>query len=365
MLSHEMQFPRCAGEVKHMSKRKRPLNDGSLALKRVYEVEYGEEQDTSPLRSGRLKLLPRPEPEQEHQEQAQDSDATSNLYDPSIDTTHWLREHTASPTFNAAPITDKLDDAPLTAHPAGMGEHARAVRMVPTVGARVRTGLRRSTLLVLLAVSVAGALIASGYLLATTPWLGNLTGSVPPPVVNEAPPVTDSAPLQPPGQSDAKDDQLSHSDLPAPQPPSTVDKATRDRALEAYKQGDYAQSVRLFENYVLVSGDDAEAYYHLGMAYMALTGQEHSMQDSELAFRTSISLQSDWAAPYQGLAENLMRRGLYEQAIAPAQKATQLAPAATEVWLTLGRAYQGAGQEAEATRAFAQASYLAPVPPLP
>ncbi len=349
-----------------MSKKKRPMNDGSLALDRAYEVEHEEELETSPLRSGRLKLVPRPAPEQEQeQEQEQDAEATSNLYDPSIDTTPRLREHTAAPASNGAPITDKLDDAPLSAHPAGMGEHARAVRMVPTVGARVRTGLRRSTLLVLLAVTVAGALVASGYLLATTPWLGNLTGSAPPAVENEAPPSTNSAPMQPPGQTAAKDDQLLHSDLPAPQPPTTANRAARDRALEAYKEGAYALAVQLFESYVLVSGDDAEAYYHLGMSYMALAGREHSMSDAELAFRTSISLQPDWAAPYQGLAENLMRRGSYEQAIAPAQKATELAPAATEVWLTLGRAYQGAGQETESARAFAQASYLAPAPPVP
>jgi hypothetical protein len=345
-----------------MSKRKRPLNDGSLALDRAYEVEHEEELETSPLRSGKLKLVPRLVPEHD---QEQDNETTGNLYDPSIDTTHWLREHTASPSATGTPITDKLDDAPLSAHPAGMGEHARAVRMVPTVGARVRTGLRRSTLLVLLAVAVAGALVASGYMLATTPWLGNLTGSVPPAGENEAPPATNSAPVQPPGQTGAKDDQLPHSDLPAPQPPTTANRDARDRALEAYKQGNYPLAVQLLESYVLVSGDDAEAYYHLGMSYMALTGQEHSMSDAELAFRTSISLQPDWAAPYQGLAENLMRRGSYEQAIAPAQKATELAPAATEVWLTLGRAYQGAGQEGEAARAFSQASYLAPAPPLP
>lgn len=343
---------------------KRPLNDGNLALNRAFEAEYEEEQDTSPLRSSRLRLVPRAEPEQ-------DTETTDNLYDPSIDTTHWLRLHTAQPvtqTPPSAPITDKLDDAPLSAHTAGIGEHAAAVRMVPTVGARVRTGIRRSTLLVLLAVAVAGALVGGGYLLAITPWLGNLTGSAPPVVVVEAPPVpgpaTDIAPALP-GQTQAKDDQLLYSDLPAPQPPSTADRAAMDSALEAYKQGDYATSVQLLEGYVLVSGDDAVAYYHLGLAYMALTGQEHSMADSELAFRTSISLQSDWAAPYQGLAENLMRRGSYEQAIAPAQKATELAPAAPEVWLTLGRAYQGAGKQLEATRAFAQASYLAPAPPSP
>lgn len=343
------------------SKSKRPLNDGSLALSGAYEVEQEAERDTSPLRSGRLKLVPRPEPEPE-------TATPDSLYNPSIDTTPRLREHMVPPVSPGAPITDKLDDAPLSAHPSGIGEHAAAVRMVPTVGARVRTGLRRSTLLALLAVAVAGALVASGYLLATTPWLANLTGSAPPAAVNEAPPsgpAGDSAASQPPGQTQARDDQLLLSDLPAPQPPSTAAKAARDQALEAYKQGDYAQAVQLFEGYVLVSGDDAEAYYHLGMSYMALAGQEHSMADSELAFRTAISLQPTWAAPYQGLAENLMRRGSYEEAIAPAQKAAELAPAATEVWLTLGRAYQGAGREAEAARAFSQASYLAPAPPLP
>lgn len=338
---------------------KRPLNDGNLALNRPYEPEHEEELETNPLRSGRLRLVPRPEPESET-----DTEATSNLYEPSLDTGHRPKENTAQAVSKSAPTTDKLDDAPLSAHPAGIGEHAAAVRMVPTVGARLRTGVRRSTLLVLLAVAVGGALVASGYLLATTPWLANLTESAPP-VANEGPPSTDNAPAQPPGQTQAKDDQLSYNDLPAPQPPSAADRAARDRALEAYKQGDYALAVRLFEGYVLVSGDDAEAYYHLGMAYMALAGQEHAMSDAELAFRTSISLQPGWAAPYQGLAENLMRRGSYEQAIAPAQKATELAPAAPEVWLTLGRAYEGAGREAEAARAFSQASYLAPAPPLP
>ncbi|HEX8218627.1 MAG TPA: tetratricopeptide repeat protein, partial [Chloroflexia bacterium] len=338
------------------SKSKRPLNDGSLALSGAYEVEHEEERDTSPLRSGRLKLVPRPGPEPE-------TATPGTSYNPAVDTTPRLREHVIAPTPPSVPITDKLDDAPLSAHPSGIGEHAAAVRMVPTVGARVRTGLRRSTLLVLLAVAVAGALVASGYLLATTPWLANLTGSAPPATTNEAPPLSgptgDSALPQPPGQTQAKDDQLLLSGLPAPQPPSTAAKAARDQALEAYKQGDYARAVQLFEGYVLVSGEDAEAYYHLGMSYMALVGQEHSMADSELAFRTAISLQPTWAAPYQGLAENLMRRGSYEEAITPAQKAAELAPAATEVWLTLGRAYQGAGRDSEAARAFSQASYLA------
>lgn len=341
---------------------KRPMNDGNLALKRTYEDGHETELDTNPLRSGRLRLVPRPQPEERL-----DHQTPGDHLDPATDTTIWLRQQTVMPRSLS---TGKLDeeDIPLSAHRAGFGEHAAAPRMVPTIGSRVRTGVRKSTLLVLLSVAVGAALVGAGYLLAITPWLANVTGSAPPATTNEAPlpPGMEGGDIpQSPGQIAAKDDQSLHSDLPAPQPPTTADKATRDEAIEAYKQGDYSKAARLLESYVLVSGDDAVAYYHLGLAYMALTGQDYALADAELALRTSISLQPDWAAPYQALAETLMRLKLYTDAIAPAQKATELTPAAPEVWLTLGRAYQGAGRESEATRAFAQASYLAPSPPLP
>lgn len=342
---------------------KRPLNDGNLALKRTYEAEHEADLDTNPLRGSRLRLVPRHQPDEHEDPQTPD-----DPLDPATDTTHWLRLQTVSPRSLA---TGKLDeeDIPLSAHRSGFGENAAAPRMVPTIGSRVRTGVRKSTLLVLLSVAVGALLVGGGYLLATTPWLSNVTSSAPPLTSNDAPPPaempSDGAPAQPPGQTAAKDDQLLHNDLPAPQPPTVADRATKEQAIEAYQQGDYAKSAQLLESYVLVSGDDAVAYYQLGLAYMALTEREFALADAELALRTSISLQPDWAAPYQALAETLIRLKLYSDAIAPAQKATQLTPAAPEVWLTLGRAYQGAGRESEATRAFAQASYLAPVPPLP
>src|SRR5260370_23121848 len=98
---------------------------------------------------------------------------------------------------------------------------------------------------------------------------------------------------------------------------------------------------------------------------MAVQGRDNSLEAAELAFRTAISLQPKWAAAYQMLAETLMRRGYYEQAVPPALQATQLDPTTGEAWMTLGRAYSGAGNEAEATKAFAQAAKYTPAPPQP
>jgi tetratricopeptide (TPR) repeat protein len=137
----------------------------------------------------------------------------------------------------------------------------------------------------------------------------------------------------------------------------------RDRGTAQYRAGNYEQAIRLLEQSVNLDGSDVLAYYQLGLAYMAASGREHALEDAELAFRTATSLQPEWAAPYTGLAESFLRRGLYEDAIPPALKATRLEPGSAEAWLTLGRAYRGAGLESEATRAFAEAARLAPAPP--
>jgi predicted Zn-dependent protease len=98
---------------------------------------------------------------------------------------------------------------------------------------------------------------------------------------------------------------------------------------------------------------------------MSVTGRDHALDDAELAFRTAASLQSSWAAPHQMLAETFLRRGFYEEAIPAAQAATRLDPTMAEAWLTLGRAYAGAGMEEEAAQANAEAARYAPAPPKP
>jgi Flp pilus assembly protein TadD len=139
----------------------------------------------------------------------------------------------------------------------------------------------------------------------------------------------------------------------------------RDKGIAAYKAGNYGDAVKDLEDSVNMSSDDPVAQYQLGLAYMAVQGRDHALDDAELAFRTAVSLQPKWAAPYQMLAETLMRSGYYEQAVQPALQATQLEPTMAEAWMTLGRAYSGAGNETEATKAFAQATKYAPAAPQP
>jgi Flp pilus assembly protein TadD len=139
----------------------------------------------------------------------------------------------------------------------------------------------------------------------------------------------------------------------------------RDQGVAAYKAGNYSEAIKDLEASISITSDDPVAQYQLGLSYMASQGREHALEDAEMAFRTAISLQSGWAAPYQMMAETLMRGGYYERAVPFALQATQLDPTTGDTWMTLGRAYSGAGREAEATHAFAQAAKYAPAPAQP
>lgn len=331
-------------------------NNGNLALQPSYEPENEGEDElpTNRLYSGRLTILPRLRPSDLEQDESQQN------------TTDQLK-------------TEMLpDDLPQAApRGMGMGQYAAAPRIVPTRVSRLRTGLRRSTLMFLLAGAVGASLAGGGYLLATTPWLSTVTTPPAAPASPQAP-VSASMPQLPPqapvaaqpqpqvpiaGQNQPKDDQQQASSLPSgPAPAADAYKKQRDWGIEQYKQGNYSKAIDLLEGYVLVNGDDPAAYYQLGLAYMAVSGRDRSLDDAEMAFRTAASLQPTWAAPQQGLAESMIRRGFYAQAITPAEKATQLQPTMTEAWITLGRAYQGAGRDADATKAFAQATRLASTP---
>ncbi len=273
--------------------------------------------------------------------------------------------------------------------PSGMAAHTSAVKIIPTRAARIRTGLRRGTLMVTLLVVAAGVLASGGYLLASTPWVSSLFSASAPnspsaPVQSQQPsalPVIAQQPAQPPpagtggSQDSAREPAAPQADPNQSTNPNTSSPADssalsgldsrdlRDKGIAAYKAGSYADAVNDLEASVNMSSDDPVAQYQLGLAYMAVQSRDHSLDDAELAFRTAISLQPSWAAAYQMLAETLMRRGYYEQALAPALQATQLDPTMGEAWMTLGRAYSGAGKEAEATKAFAQAAKYAPAPP--
>lgn len=266
--------------------------------------------------------------------------------------------------------------------PSGMSAHTAPPRMAPTVGARFSTGLRRGVLMLALSALAAGVLVGGGYLLASTSWLSSLfateSASVPVAQTAPAPPApaqdqpqtaqqlqqqTQAQPAQPPSPANNQ---------AAPLPPEVaatlagIDaRALRDKGIAQYKAGNYPEAVRLLEASINRSNDDPVTQYQLGLSYMAITRREHALDDAELAFRTAVSLQPQWAAPYQMVAETLMRRNFYKEAITPALQATRLEPTLGEAWLTLGRAYQGAGQPDEAAKAFAEAAHYVPSLPKP
>ncbi|HYP40894.1 MAG TPA: tetratricopeptide repeat protein [Chloroflexia bacterium] len=243
--------------------------------------------------------------------------------------------------------------------PSGMALHSAPTRMVPTAGARISTGLRRGVLMLILSVAAIGAIAGGVYVLASSTWLASLMTPTTSPASGSNDPQV-QPPLAPQAQSPGQPAQDTQE---AQSKGSAVE--LRDLGIEQYKAGKYAEAIISLESAVSLDGNDAVAYYRLGLAYMTVSEQEHSLADAELAFRTAVALQPEWASPHQGLAESLLRRQFYKEAITPALEATRLAPDLGEAWMTLGRAYQGAGQESEATQAFAQAARLAPPPPLP
>jgi Flp pilus assembly protein TadD len=249
----------------------------------------------------------------------------------------------------------------------------------------------------ILSVISAGAIAGGGYLLASTAWLSDFATPAP------AAPDTSSGSLTPKGDTQGAQAQQPEGTRPAPLPgdaagtrdshdtphdlalpqgdpnhqgsqdaTSSAESSAlsgldarnlRDQGITAYKAANYSDAVKFLEESISISSDDPVAQYQLGLSYMAVQGQDHALDDAELAFRTAISLQPRWAAPYQMMAETLMRRGYYELAVPPALQATQLDPTMGDAWMTLGRAYSGAGNQAEATRAFAEAAKYAPAPP--
>lgn len=325
---------------------KKTANNGNLALQPSYEPENEDELPTNRLYSGRLTILPRLDPSDVDEDEAF-SGTVQN-------TTGWLKTG----------MLNENDLPPEARQSMGMGQYAGAPRIMPTRVARLRIGVRRSVLMGLLAAAAGGGLAGGGYLLATTPWLTTVTATSPQTPSSAASNPPAQAPVSAQGQP--KDDQQPSVSLPAgPATSADAYKKQRDWGIDQYKQGNYSKAIELLEGYVMVNGDDPLAYYQLGLSYMGDTGREHSLDDAEMAFRTATSLQPTWAAPQQGLAESMIRRGFYAQAVAPAEKAAQLQPTVAESWITLGRAYQGAGRNADATKAFAQATRLSPAPPSP
>lgn len=251
---------------------------------------------------------------------------------------------------------------------SGMEAHTSAVKIVPTRGARFTTGVRRVFLLSMLAVLAVGALVGGGYLLASTAWVSNLLGTntpTAPVVAPQTQPETQPQPQTPPQGVIPNPQSNVPADMEQSAQAGVNARSLRDRGVLAYQAGNYNDAADLLEQSISLDPGDPVAQYQLGMADMSTTGRPYALDDAELAFRTATSLQPDWAAAYQMLSETFLRRNMYQEAIEPAQKATQLDPTMSQAWMTLGRAYEGAGNAQESQQAYAQAAKLAPASPKP
>ena len=285
-----------------------------------------DERSTSHLTGSHLRLVRKLDEDQpEEHEQATTTGYLDSLVSPA----------------NLTTTLDEDQPAFLEPQPSGMTAHAAPPRMKPTIGSRVSTSFRRLTLFGILTGIALGAVIGGAYVVSTTPWLETLVS--PPP-----------------------SEQMDVPDGPAPRKPPPINSAgdnLRDQGTQEFRSGNYSASIDLLNSAVNMYGGDALTYYQLGLAYMAAQGREHALEDAEMAFRTAISLQPDWAAPHQLVAESLLRRGLFTEAITEAKEATRLDPTQYDAWMTLGRAYDGAGKETEARDAFAEAARQAPAMP--
>jgi Flp pilus assembly protein TadD len=277
--------------------------------------------------------------------------------------TDWLRV-LASQAEYADTFDDPLPDPPPV--PSGMGLHSMPARISPTIGARLGLALTRGGLFLVIAVVATVVIGAGAYGLTFTTWFSSLAAPVP----------ASQAPASKPGANTQTGTQQAEVPAQAPSAPiapgqdSTTAPGTAgdpktlvEKGVAEYKLGHFDQAINLLESATEAGGSDAVTFYRLGLAYLAATGRDHGLEDAELAFRSASSIQPTWAAPQQMLAESLIRRGFFAEAIEPAKKAAQLDPNQAENWMTLGRAFQGSGQAAEATQSFAEAARHSPAPP--
>lgn len=189
--------------------------------------------------------------------------------------------------------------------------------------------------------------------------------ATPSPPATLAPPQVRLPPTTLPGTAAPATPAGSATPLPTVTPSSAA--VTRATALKAVQEGRFAQAVPLLEQVTARDPRDAEALYALGLAYLNAGDHPNGAQEALLTFRSVTALQPDWPPGLQMLAEVLMRQNppQYRDAVPPAHRAAEVDPARPEYWITLARAYEGAGDPASATQAYAEAARHSPAPPPP
>ena len=100
----------------------------------------------------------------------------------------------------------------------------------------------------------------------------------------------------------------------------------RQRAYEAYQRGEYEEAIRNYNEVIRITSNDAEAYYHRGLANNGLARYEEAIEDFDIAINLPPNPKPNDAYSYhhRGLANNGLAR--YEEAINDFNMAIDLPP---------------------------------------
>ncbi len=139
---------------------------------------------------------------------------------------------------------------------------------------------------------------------------------------------------------------------------ATPGATERQDALAAVRDGQYAVAIPTLEAATERNPADVEGLYYLGVAYLSAPDRPHGAEDAELTFRSLLARQAGWPPALDMLARSLIAQGRYGDAVPPAHEAAQIDPTRAEYYLTLGRAYEGGGDAADAAKAYAAAAAL-------
>jgi tetratricopeptide (TPR) repeat protein len=122
---------------------------------------------------------------------------------------------------------------------------------------------------------------------------------------------------------------------------------------DAYLQkGDYAKAEAYFAQCASLTPQAASVLFKLGGVQMA----QGKRADATRSFKAAIAADPKLAVAYNNLAwMEAEQKGNLDQALAWAQKATQLDPRVTNYWHTLGAVYLARGENAAAVKALNEA----------
>ncbi len=143
---------------------------------------------------------------------------------------------------------------------------------------------------------------------------------------------------------------------------TTTPDAARQAMLDSVRAGHYATAIPALELASERQPGDPELLYYLAVAYLSAPNRPHGAEDATLTLRSLQAVQPHWAPGLDLLARSLMAQGQYREAVTPAHQAVEADPNRAEYWMTLGAAYEGAGAQTEATKAYTEAVRHAATP---